>query len=108
MADITITLKPPRDGVRELVVDPTSYYAESGEDVHWELRGEDAAFFTLIFPRGSPFEDDEVHSDSKMQAQKRVNAAAPKRFHYYVAVADSDAENPDIFLIAGCPEIIIR
>jgi hypothetical protein len=106
MADIRITLKPPRDGVREIVVDPTSYYAGAGQTVRWELAGEDAAFFTLVFPRGSPFDDREVHSANKL-AEKRVTAGPPKRFHYYVAVAD-DGEVPDIHLIAGCPEIIIR
>src|SRR5262249_61713070 len=103
MADITITLKPPRDGVRELVVDPTSYYAESGEDVHWELRGEDAAFFTLIFPRGSPFEVDEVHSDTTMGGQKRGNAVAPRTLKSYVADADSDREHAYLRRIARSP-----
>jgi hypothetical protein len=98
--------------IREITVDPTSYYADRMQSVKWTLSGNNAGFFTLVFPHGTPFADNEIHSgeskDPKV-AERRVIDPAVDRYHYYVAVAGlNGAGETDVFLIAGCPEIIIR
>ncbi|MFN2548573.1 MAG: hypothetical protein ABR567_14155 [Myxococcales bacterium] len=113
--DIEIVLEESKSvngqPIREITVRPTSYYTSAGQPVTFRLRGTNAFFFTLFFPYGTPFDDSEIHSNGSASPPAVNTSAAAEfgRYHYYVAVAGTDANGrDDVFVIAGCPEIIIR
>jgi hypothetical protein len=109
---VTIALEPevtlrggkPPVRARPIDVRPAQRPATKGNQIVFKLLSEDAKTFTLIFPDGSPFAFDEIHARGRTSARCTVTAEEKRSFHYYVAIATGDS----VFLIASCPEIIIR
>jgi hypothetical protein len=91
---------------RPIHVHPTQQYVAHGDPIEFSLKQDDGITFTVVFPDGSPFVTDEIHSRGALTSQELtvVGGKDKRPYHYYVAVATKK----DIYLIASCPEIIIR
>ena len=84
-----------------ITVAPTAAYFHPGDTISWESN---ASSLTLTFKDTSPFDTMQVTGGAAAQATVPANSPKGCTYHYSVAAL----VNGTIYVIPGCPEIIIQ
>lgn len=95
---IAITVDPASNNI---TVAPTAAYFHPGDQVTWESN---AQSLTLTFKDTSPFDTMQVTGGAAANAQIPANSPKGCTYHYSVAAL----VNGTIYVIPGCPEIVVQ